>query len=81
MNPAASTGAALALVANRLGVAREEVIAFGDGNNDLPMIEWAGLGVAMGTARPHILAAADDIAPPYDEDGLGIYIERLLDRY
>lgn len=80
MNPAASKGAALALVANRLGVAREEVIAFGDGNNDLPMIEWAGLGVAMGTARPHILAAADDIAPPYDEDGLGIYIERLLDR-
>jgi Cof subfamily protein (haloacid dehalogenase superfamily) len=78
MNPAASKGAALELVANRLGIAREATIAFGDGNNDLPMIEWAGLGVAMGTAKPHVRAAADEIAPPYDEDGLGIYIEQLL---
>jgi Cof subfamily protein (haloacid dehalogenase superfamily) len=81
MNPAASKGVALELVANRLGIAREATIAFGDGNNDLPMIEWASLGVAMGTAKPHILAAADEIAPPYNEDGLGEYIEELLNRY
>jgi hypothetical protein len=81
MNPAASKGAALELVANRLGIAREETVAFGDGNNDLPMIQWAGLGVAMGAAKPHIRAAADEVAPPFDEDGLGIYIERLMERY
>jgi Cof subfamily protein (haloacid dehalogenase superfamily) len=81
MNPAASKGKALAMVAGRLGIDREATIAFGDGNNDLPMIAWAGTGVVMGTARPHILAAADEIAPPYDEDGLGLYIERLLARF
>lgn len=80
MNPTASKGAALKLVAERLGVDRAATIAFGDGNNDLPMIEWAGLGVAMGTAKPRVRAAADEVAPPYDEDGLGIYIEELLRR-
>jgi len=78
MNPSASKGRALALVAERLGIDRHCTIAFGDGNNDLPMIEWAGVGVAMGTAKSHIRAAADRIAPPYDEDGLGIFIEELL---
>src|SRR5207302_7713029 len=48
MNPTASKGEALRLTAKRLGTAQAETIAFGDGNNDLPMIEWAGLGVAMG---------------------------------
>ena len=78
MNPAASKGTALQLVANRLRIPREQVIAFGDGDNDLPMIEWAGLGVAMGTAKPHVRSAADRIAPPYDEDGLGLFIEEIL---
>jgi len=78
MNPAASKGRALALVAERLEIQQEETIAFGDGNNDLPMIQWAGLGVAMGTAKPHVRAAADYVAPPYDEDGLAVAIERLF---
>lgn len=78
MNPGASKGAALELVANRLGIAREATMAFGDGNNDIPMIEWAGLGVAMGTAKAHVQAAADTIAPPFDKDGLGIFIEQLM---
>lgn len=78
MNPAASKGAALELVARRLDVPREQVIAFGDGANDLPMIRWAGLGVAMGTAREEVREAADRVAPPYDEDGLGLFIEELL---
>jgi Cof subfamily protein (haloacid dehalogenase superfamily) len=80
MNPEASKGAALEMVANRLGIARERVIAFGDGNNDIPMLKWAGRGVAMGTAKEHVRAIADDVAPPYDEDGLGIFIERMLEQ-
>ncbi len=78
MNPHANKGSALKLVADRLGVKREATLAFGDGDNDLPMIEWAGMGVAMGTAKPHVRAMADCVAPPYDEDGLGIFIEQLL---
>jgi Cof subfamily protein (haloacid dehalogenase superfamily) len=80
MNPAANKGVALELTAQRLGIPREQVIAFGDGNNDLPMIAWAGLGVAMGTARPAVRAAADRLAPPYDADGLGVFIEELMER-
>lgn len=78
MNPAASKGIALELAAKRLNIAQAETIAFGDGNNDLPMLKWAGLGVAMGTAKAHVRAAADRLAPPYDEDGLGLFIEELL---
>src|SRR5258706_14369233 len=78
MNPASNKGIALAHVAEKLGILQEETIAFGDGSNDLPMIMWAGLGVAMGTAKPEILAAANKVAPPFDEDGLAVMIEEIL---
>jgi Cof subfamily protein (haloacid dehalogenase superfamily) len=78
MNPKTNKGVALELVAKRLGVSREETLAFGDGRNDLPMITWAGLGVAMGSAQPEVQAAADRVAPPYDADGLAQVIEELL---
>jgi Cof subfamily protein (haloacid dehalogenase superfamily) len=78
MNPSASKGAALELVAKRLGIAREAVIAFGDGHNDVPMLRWAGLGVAMGTGKEEAKRAADRIAPPFDEDGFGLAVEELL---
>ncbi len=78
MNPAATKASALEYLANRLGVAREEVIAFGDGGNDLPMIQWAGMGVAMYQARTAVKDAADRIAPPETEGGLGAFIEQLF---
>lgn len=78
MNPSTNKGVALALVAERLGICQEETLAFGDGRNDVPMITWAGLGIAMGSANPEVRAAADRIAPPYDEDGLAQAIEELL---
>jgi len=78
MNIQANKGSALELVAERLGVAREETLAFGDGENDIPMIRWAGLGVAMGDAASVVQSAADAIAPPHDEDGLGRLIEALI---
>lgn len=78
MNPAANKGAALAIVTERRGIPREQTIAFGDGLNDLTMIGWAGRGVAMAGSKPEVLELADDIAPPFEEDGLGMYVERLL---
>lgn len=74
----ANKGAALAVVADYYGIAREKVLAFGDANNDIPLIEWAGLGVAMDNARPGAKAVADRIAPRYDEDGVAIVLEELF---
>jgi Cof subfamily protein (haloacid dehalogenase superfamily) len=71
-----SKGAAAEGLAARLGVAREEVMALGDGGNDLALVEWAGLGVAMGNAAPAVRAAADVIAPPQAEDGAAWVIEQ-----
>jgi Cof subfamily protein (haloacid dehalogenase superfamily) len=79
MNPTTDKGVALALLAKRLGIAREETMAIGDGNNDLPMIRWAGLGVAMQNASASVQAEADRIAPSFDEDGLALFLESLLD--
>jgi len=78
MNAKANKGEALKLVAGRLGVRREETIAFGDGTNDISMLQWAGFSVAMGSSVPEVLEAAGYIAPPCEEDGLASAIELLL---
>jgi Cof subfamily protein (haloacid dehalogenase superfamily) len=70
--------AGLAWVAERLGVASHEVVAFGDMPNDLPMLSWAGCGVAMANAHPSVLAAADDVTDGNDAEGVASYLERLL---
>lgn len=73
-----SKGRALETLARRLGIAREEVIAIGDHHNDVPMLEWAGLGLAMGNAPVEVQRVADAVLPPVDEDGvawaIGTYI-------
>lgn len=58
-----SKGAALAWLAEYLGIDRCETMAIGDHDNDVSMIQWAGLGVAMGQASPTAQAAADVVAP------------------
>jgi hypothetical protein len=75
----ADKGKALAVVADYYGIPRERTIAFGDADNDIPMIRWAGLGVAMENARPSARAAADRIAPRYDEDGVAVVLEELFE--
>jgi hydroxymethylpyrimidine pyrophosphatase-like HAD family hydrolase len=70
--------AGLAWVADRLGVAAEEVVAFGDMPNDLPMLAWAGRGVAMANGHPAVLALADDVTGHHDADGVAAYLERLV---
>jgi hydroxymethylpyrimidine pyrophosphatase-like HAD family hydrolase len=42
------------------------------------MLAWAGRGVAMGNAHPAVLAAADDVTATNDEEGVAVYLERLV---
>jgi Cof subfamily protein (haloacid dehalogenase superfamily) len=63
-------------VARPLGITAEDVVAFGDMPNDIPMLLWAGLGVAMGNAHPEAKAAADEVTTPNTDDGLARVLER-----
>ena len=58
------------------GIAAADVLAFGDMPNDVPMLRWAGHGVAMGNAHPDALAAADEVTASNTEDGLARVLER-----
>lgn len=72
----ADKGSALAAYAAELGIDRADVLAFGDGRNDLPMLEWAGRGVAVANAHPHTRAAADAVTEAHDEDGVARELAR-----
>jgi HAD superfamily hydrolase (TIGR01484 family) len=71
-----SKASGLAEVADRLGVDRGDVLAIGDGRNDIEMLEWAGRGVAMGQAPDEVKAIADDVAPTVYDDGCAHEISR-----
>lgn len=73
-----SKATGLALVADQLGIDAAEVVAFGDMPNDLPMLDWAGLGVAVGNAHPWVLAAADEVTASNDDDGVAEVLERIV---
>ncbi len=70
---------ALARIADELGVAAADVVAFGDMPNDLPMLRWAGTSYAMANGHPDLLAAADHVAPTNDEDGVARVLAGLFD--
>lgn len=78
MHPHANKGTALAILAARLGIDRSEVLAFGDGANDLPMLQWAGLSIAMGNGRQEVRDVASVVAPPFDRDGFAVAVEGIL---
>jgi 5-amino-6-(5-phospho-D-ribitylamino)uracil phosphatase len=61
---------ALAQVAADLGVEAADVLAAGDGRNDIEMLAWAGRGIAIAEAPPEVRAAADAVSPPFAEGGL-----------
>ena len=77
-HPDGSKGAALEHLAESLGVKREEVVAVGDSPNDVDMIQWAGLGVAMGNASDKVKASADQVTLPASDQGFAILLESLL---
>lgn len=71
-------GDALAAVARYYGVAQEEIIAVGDGYNDLEMLDYAGLGVVVGNARPEIKERADFVCRSNDECGVAEVVEKFI---
>lgn len=68
----------LAVLLEKVGIRREEVIACGDGFNDLSMIRYAGLGVAMQNAQPIVKGNADFITLSNDEEGVAHVVERFM---
>lgn len=66
-------------IAARLGIDPQEVIAIGDDVNDLAMLQHAGLGVAMGNARPGVSEAADLTIASNADDGLAAFLEKLVE--
>jgi hypothetical protein len=69
--------AGLAEVAAEHGIDQADVIAFGDYPNDVPMLAWAGRGVAVANAHAEVLAVADEVTASNDDDGVAIVLERL----
>lgn len=67
--PEVSKGRALAWLAKRLDIEQSQTLAVGDNENDISMLDWAGVGVAIGGAPATVVAAADVVAPPLEEDG------------
>ncbi|WTQ86046.1 Cof-type HAD-IIB family hydrolase [Streptomyces achromogenes] len=77
--PAGTTKAAgVERAARLLGCDAAETVAFGDMPNDIPLLAWAGHGVAVANAHPALRAMADEIAPGNDEDGVAVVLERLF---
>jgi Cof subfamily protein (haloacid dehalogenase superfamily) len=73
-----SKATTLAALCEERGLAAEDVVAFGDMPNDLPMLAWAGTAYAMANAHPDVLAAVPRRAPSNDDDGVARVLERLL---
>ncbi|MGH2872426.1 MAG: HAD-IIB family hydrolase [Solirubrobacteraceae bacterium] len=73
-----SKASALARVCERRGIVADEVVAFGDMPNDLPMLAWAGHSVAVANAHPDVRAAADEVTASNDESGVALVLERLF---
>ena len=70
-------GTAVSELAEKLGLTREQVMTFGDYDNDLPMIEWAGMGVAMGNACVMVKNVANYVTRTNAEDGVGWAIRKI----
>lgn len=68
----------LSLIRKALLISRENTVCCGDGFNDIEMLQYAGVGVAMGNAQEAVKAAADYVAPSNDDDGLVEVIEKFL---
>jgi Cof subfamily protein (haloacid dehalogenase superfamily) len=77
-SPDVHKGAGLDWAAEHVGFSRRRTVSFGDGENDVELLEWAGYGVAVANAHRKVLAVADYVCPPVDEEGVAQVIEAYL---
>ena len=78
-SPQVHKGSGLDFAAERVGFSRERSVAFGDGENDVELLQWAGYAVAVANAHAKVLAVADFVCPSVDEEGVAQVIESYLD--
>jgi Cof subfamily protein (haloacid dehalogenase superfamily) len=71
-----SKASGLQHVCDALGLTAADVLAIGDGRNDIEMLRWAGRGVAMGQAVEEVIAAADDVTATVNDEGAAVEISR-----
>ncbi len=76
-SPLAGKANALRWLAEKDGIKSDDFMAFGDDLGDADMLRWAGLGIAVETGNPEIIAAADETVPGPDCDGVAIRLESL----
>jgi len=77
--PGVTKGAGLDFLAEHMGFTPAETVAFGDGENDVELVEWGGYGVAVANAHERVKAVADWIAPSAQEEGVAQVIDAVLD--
>lgn len=77
-HPDASKAAGLLEVCRLLDVSPAQAMALGDSGNDIPMLQCAGLGVAMGNAPAEVKEAAGAVSAPCDQDGAALAVERYV---
>jgi Cof subfamily protein (haloacid dehalogenase superfamily) len=78
-SPRVTKASGVAFVGELLGFTAGETVAFGDGENDVELLEWAGYGVAVANAHERVLAVADFVCPPASEEGVAQVIEAYLE--
>ncbi len=78
-NPDVSKGTGMAFLAEHLGFTAAQTVGFGDGENDLELLDWAGYAVAVENAEDELKARADWVIPGPDEEGVAQVLEALLD--
>ena len=78
-NPSVSKGTGLAFVADRLGISLDRVVSFGDGENDIELIDEVGFGIAVEDANPLLLARADWVCRTADVEGVALVIDAYLE--
>ena len=76
--PGVTKGAGLDFLAREMGFTASETVAFGDGENDVELVEWAGYGVAVENAHERVKAVADWICPSAADQGVAQVLEALL---
>jgi Cof subfamily protein (haloacid dehalogenase superfamily) len=77
--PGVTKGAGLDFLSEHMGFTAARTIAFGDGENDVELVEWAGYGIAVENAHTRVKAVADWICPSAEAQGVAQVLEALVD--